>query len=113
MATLPAGITVFGPIALPQGARRFGFLSAIVDWPATNTGIIATVTLELSVDSGASWRQAARFEYTGGLDPRTGLPPSGPHPTYSAGAPLPAGVLGRVTVDLAQSLTGTGVIEVA
>jgi hypothetical protein len=113
MATLPAGVTVFGPLPVPAGTQRFGLLTAIENWPTANTGIIATLVLELSFDSGGTWREVARFQYTGGLNPRTGLPPLGPHPSYALSNPAPAGLLFRVTVDLAQSLTGTGTLEIS
>lgn len=112
MATLPAGVTIFGPLPVPLGAQRFALRTTIADWPVVDTGIIATLVLELSFDSGGTWREVARFQYTGGLNPRTGLPPPGPHPVYTLRNPAPAGLLFRVTVDLAQSLTGTGTLEV-
>lgn len=99
---LSSGTAVLPDVVIPAGATTIQLKTDVTNWPTVPAGIEATITLALSSDNGNTWEPAMAISYTGGLNPRTGLPAPGPAPTYTLSEPLPRSVLARWTVSLAR-----------
>jgi hypothetical protein len=95
------GAAAFGPFAIPDGMTRIEIGLTRVNWPENGLDVV-TLAVDVSVDSGQTWRYWYGFTAPGGapIDDETGQIATRSYMSTGIPAGTNRRVRGRVTVTL-------------